>query len=398
MMRIMMLSWEYPPNIVGGISRHVEDLADALSKRGIEVHVITSKFKDSPEEENINGVFIHRVNVDGDKSDFIPWIKSLNYYTEKKVDELLLKDPDKPTLIHAHDWLADFAGVALKKKHKIPLVATIHATEYGRNHGIHNDLQRYVNQIEWELTFEAWRVIVCSEFMVKEVNYALSTPVEKMDVVPNGVIADKFDFDFPDKKEFRLNYAADNEKIIFHVGRNVYEKGAQVLIDGFSQVLKKHPNCKLLIVGGGDKDWLKKQANALGLGNKVYFTGFVDDETLLKIYKVSDIAVFPSLYEPFGIVALEAMAAKVPVIVSDIGGLVEVVDNNVNGITTWANHPESIAWGINEILSKSDDDVKKMVDAAYEKATTVFSWKNIAAQTEAVYDRVLGEYNLSEWK
>lgn len=398
MMRIMMLSWEYPPNIVGGISRHVEDLADALSRRGIEVHVITSRFDGAPDEEEINGVFIHRVQVDGEKSDFIPWIKSLNYYTEKKVDELLLKDKDKHTLIHAHDWLACFAGVALKNKHKLPLVATIHATEYGRNHGIHNDLQRYVNQIEWELTYEAWRVIVCSEFMKKEVNRALSTPDNKMDIVPNGVIADKFDFDFPDKKEFRKKYADEDEKIIFHVGRNVYEKGAQVLINGFKQVLETYPKSKLIIVGGGDRTWLKTLANDLGLAEKVYFTGFVDDQTLLKIYRVSDVAVFPSLYEPFGIVALEAMAAKVPVVISDAGGLTEVVDANVNGVITWADHPESIAWGINEIFKKSPKVAKAMVEAAYKKATTVFSWDRIAEQTEDVYKHVWDEYKLSDWK
>ena len=149
-------------------------------------------------------------------------------------------------------------------------------------------------------------------------------------------------------------------------------------------------------MGGGDRTWLKDQAAGLGISDRIYFTGFVDDLTLLKLYRVSDVAVFPSLYEPFGIVALEAMAARVPVVVSDIGGLVEVVDHDVTGIVTWANNSNSLAWGILQALGKSPRQVTKMTEAAFEKAATVFSWKTIAEQTEAVYDRVMGEYRYGE--
>ncbi|MCE5198803.1 MAG: glycosyltransferase family 4 protein [Armatimonadota bacterium] len=398
-MRIMMLSWEYPPRIIGGISRHVEELADALARRDLEIHVITCEVDGAPEEEVIDGVFIHRVPADGDMAaDFVPWIKSLNAYTERKVDELLAAEPDTPTLLHAHDWLSEFAAASLKNKHKIPLVATIHATEHGRNYGIHTDMQRYISHVEWELSYEAWRVIVCSEFMTEEVNHALATPLDKMDVVPNGVKADKFNFAFPDKDEFRAFYAAPDEKIIFHVGRNVREKGGQVLINAFKKLLSDQPNSKLVIAGGGNRGWLKDQAEALGISDRIYFTGFVDDLTLLKIYKVSDVAVFPSLYEPFGIVALEAMAARVPVVVSDIGGLREVVDHDINGIVTWADNSDSLAWGILEAFRKSPLQVARMVDAAYEKATTVFSWDKIAEQTEAVYKRTWAEYTNTDWK
>lgn len=393
-----MLSWEYPPNIIGGISRHVEELADALVKQDVEVHVITCRADGAPDEEVINGVHIHRVQVDGDRFDFIPWVRSLNYYTSLKVRELLSNDKeDVPTLLHAHDWLSQFAAIELKNKYKLPLVATIHATEHGRNYGIYTDMQRYICHLEWELSYEAWRVIVCSEFMKGEVGSVLSTPADKMDIIPNGVNAAKFDFDFPDQAEFRADYAEPDEKINFHVGRNVREKGAQVLIDAFSKLLSDYPKSKLLIVGGGDRSWLKNQAEDLGIADRVYFTGFVDDDTLLKLYKVIDVAVFPSLYEPFGIVALEAMAAKVPVVVTDVCGLKEVVDHGINGISTWAGDSNSLMWGIAEVFKKSPADLKAMVDAAYTKATTVFSWETIAKQTIAVYERVIAEYNDSGW-
>jgi len=393
----MMLSWEYPPNIVGGISRHVEELAGALVRRGHEIHVITSEFDGSLPEEQVKGVFIHRVKADGDKSDFLGWVKSLNYYTELKVDELLEDDPGKPVIMHAHDWLAEFSALALKNKHKLPLVATIHATEHGRNYGIYSDMQRYISHLEWELAYEAWRVIVCSEFMKVEVHSTLSTPVDKMDVIPNGVDAIKFDFNFRDKAKFREGYAAKDEKIIFHVGRNVYEKGGSTLVEAFKKVLHECPKSKLLIVGGGDRTWLKEKAALLGISDRVYFTGFVDDETLLKLYRVADVAVFPSYYEPFGIVALEGMAAKVPVVTSDACGLAEVVDHNITGITTWANNADSLAWGILEVFKKSPMELKKMIDTAYAKATSVYSWERIAEQTESVYKRVWSEYKGSDW-
>lgn len=393
-----MLSWEYPPNIIGGISRHVEELAAALVKRDVEVHVITSWIDGTLQEEEINGVFIHRVQVEGDRSDFFPWVRSLNYRTEEKVDELLAKGSKKGVLLHAHDWLAEFAGCSLKQKHKLPLVATVHATEHGRNYGIYNDTQRYISQIEWELTYEAWRVIVCSEFMKDEVHSVLSVPMDKMDVIPNGIDADKFDFSFSDKKEFRNAYAAPDEKIIIHVGRNVREKGGSTLIAAFKRLLHEYPKAKLLIVGGGDRTWLKEQVSNLGISDRVYFTGFVDDETLLKLYRVSDVAVFPSYYEPFGIVALEGMAAKVPVVTSDVCGLTEVVTHNVTGITTYVENDESLAWGIAEVFKKSPLELRKMINAAYEKATTEFSWSRIAEQTEQVYKRVLEEHKKSDWK
>lgn len=393
-----MLSWEYPPNIVGGISRHVEELAAALARRDLEIHVITSFAEGSPDYEDICGVNIHRVPVEGEMSDFLPWVKSLNFHMEKKANELLAAGGCENTVLHAHDWLANFSAISLKHKHRLPIVATIHATEHGRNYGIYTDLQRYISHLEWELAYESWRVIVCSEFMTGEVNNALSIPMDKMDVIPNGVDAAKFDFPFPDKAKFRSNYAAEDEKIIFHVGRNVPIKGAQVLIDAFKKLLHDCPKAKLLIVGGGDRTWLKDQAADLGISDRVYFTGFVDDETLLKLYRVADVAVFPSLYEPFGIVALEGMAAKAPVVTSDICGLREVVDHDITGIATWADNSESLAWGILEVFRKSPRELKKMIDAAYKKATTVFSWDRIGEQTEAVYKRVMDEYTKSDWK
>ncbi len=156
-------------------------------------------------------------------------------------------------------------------------------------------------------------------------------------------------------------------------------------------------DAKLLICGGGKRDHLVNLAAYLGMERHVYFAGFVPDDDLLKIYSIIDIACFPSLYEPFGIVALEAMAAHVPVVVSDAGGLPEVVENNVTGLTTYAGNPNSLADGLLKILHEPDT-AARMTAEAWERVQTVFHWDTIAGQTMATYDRVWEEYSASDWR
>jgi glycogen(starch) synthase len=138
------------------------------------------------------------------------------------------------------------------------------------------------------------------------------------------------------------------------------------------------------------------QANALGMARHVYFTGFIPDEALLRLYKVADVACFPSLYEPFGIVALEAMAVKTPVVVSDSGGLPEVVEADVTGTVTWANNSDSLAWGILRVLH-NPLMAHEMAERAAERVQTIFNWDVIAEQTNRVYKRVQAEYVASAW-
>ena len=173
------------------------------------------------------------------------------------------------------------------------------------------------------------------------------------------------------------------------VGRMVPEKGAQVLIEAAPRVIAQVPDAKFVIVGkGGFLADLKRRAAELRLGNKILFTGYVDDDTLLRIYRTADVAVAPSLYEPFGIVALEGMAAKVPTIVAETGGLGEIIDHGQTGITTYAGNPESLAWGISEVL-KHPKEAQQMAENAYQKVLDVFNWQVIGGQTLETYDRVL---------
>jgi glycosyltransferase involved in cell wall biosynthesis len=174
----------------------------------------------------------------------------------------------------------------------------------------------------------------------------------------------------------------------------VREKGVQVLIEALPKIRWGYHDAKLLIVGGGYKDHLISLAQYIGMDRHVYFAGFVPDDDLLKIFQIIDIACFPSLYEPFGIVALEAMAAKVPVVVSDAGGLPEVVRNGITGTTTYAGNSNSLADGILSVLHDAPR-AASMAEAAYKDVLTVFNWERIANQTIGVYDQVWQEYTAS---
>jgi len=387
-MKILMLTWEYPPRIVGGIARVVNDLSKRLIKDGHEVHVITYKEGDVPYYENDKGVYVHRVdNYMINPNNFIDWIMQLNFNMVAKANEIILKEGNFD-VIHAHDWLVAYAAKTLKNSYGTPLVSTIHATEAGRNSGIHNEVQRYVNDTEWLLTYESSEVIVNSNYMKNELQRLFGLPYEKINVIPNGIDTTAYTGIEKDY-EFRRQYAMDNEKIILFMGRLVYEKGVQHLISAMPKILDKYHDAKLLIAGkGGMENELKAQVERMGLRDKVYFTGYLNARQVSKMYRCADISVFPSTYEPFGIVALEAMLAGVPTVVSDVGGLNEIVTHGVDGMKSYAGNCNSLADSILELLFKPelcDNIVKK----AKVKVKNEYNWAKIAQDTHFTYQKAI---------
>ncbi len=400
-MRVMMLSWEYPPRIVGGISPHVHELSQELVKKDIEVHVITKSTPKAPDEEiEESGVHVHRVHLDEDPKDFVHEIQLLNQATDRRVRTMLedWRPGGQPTVFHAHDWLSLEAARNLKYEYKLPIIATLHATEWGRHGGIFSDISKYIAEQEYWLTYEAWRLIVCSEFMKGEAVRLFNTPADKVDVIFNGVDSAKFEFDWSEAErlETRRRFAHDEEKIVIYVGRFVREKGIQVLLNAVHAVLAEEPKTKFLIVGGGVRDKFESFTRWAGLGESVNFTGFMSGRQLHELYRCADVAVFPSLYEPFGIVALEGMAAGVPVVSSDAGGLKEIVQHGVTGTTSFANDPASLAWGVRQALGDAEH-TREMAIKAKERLQSDFHWSNLADQTIAVYDRVWREFLDSYW-
>lgn len=384
--RVLMLSWEYPPKIVGGLSRAVYDLSRALAHQGEEIHVLTSHVDGCPDFEYAEGVYVHRLSClqESDRIHFIDWVLQFNTemvrYVEKCAAEGIQFD-----CIHAHDWLVSPAARELKKKYQLPLVATIHATEFGRNQGIYTDLQQKIHHQEWKLTYEAEKVVVCSKYMENEVKQLFELPPEKVIAIPNGVDVRKLQ---QGEESFfqRANYALPEEKIIFFVGRLVREKGAQYLIEVAPEILGACPEAKFVISGKGPMmDELKRMAAERGVEHKFLFTGFIDDKQRNGLLHHAYLAVFPSIYEPFGIVALEAMATGTPVLVSDTGGLSEIVQHGENGLKIYPGMASSLKDQLLYALTH-EPQIKAMAESARETLLRTYQWDDIALATRKVYD------------
>ncbi|MFD0697924.1 1,4-alpha-glucan branching protein domain-containing protein [Paenibacillus sp. GCM10027628] len=380
---VFMLTWEYPPKQVGGLSRAVHELSEALAAEGEIVHVITTSHYGAPYFEKLNGVYVHRLPVDvsGD-THFYHWTFEMNL---AMIDHLVRwkEHGGRIDLLHAHDWMVMHTAREMKWSYGVPLVATIHATEWGRNQGVlYSDLQHKIHQTEWKLTYEANRVYVCSAYMKDEVGRIFELPQEKVAVYPNGIRIPASPVELVDRPDF-LN---EKDKVIFYIGRLVYEKGIQVLIDAMPIILSQVLDARLVIAGTGPmEDELR--GRAAHLGDRVWFTGFVNDAYREQLYRAADVCVIPSLYEPFGIVALEAMAHRKPLVLSDTGGLAEIIRHGIDGYKALPGHVESLSWHITETLLQPDQ-AAKMAEAAYQRLQQQYQWSRIAKDIQQEYHKL----------
>lgn len=386
-MRVLILSWEYPPRIVGGLGRHVYHLATTLASRGVNVHVVTKDHPDAPEYEKSEGVHIYRVvnyPPDIQQEDWVPWTLQFNVaLLEKSV--ALLNDIQKFNVIHAHDWLVAHAAASLKHAYKLPLVATIHATEYGRHQGhLPEPMNKLIHQIEWWLTFESARTICCSRYMQEQITRIFELPPDKVDVIPNGIDFEAFRNDVS-VDLFKRKYVPEGDKLVFFVGRLVYEKGVQTVIEAMPRILDKVPNVSFVVAGSGPHlNQLKGLVSELGLQEKITFAGHVDSTDLSAFYTCADLTVVPSLYEPFGMVVLESMAMNTPTIVADTGGLSEIVVHEETGLKFEPGDSQSLADAMLRILTDGALSERITADARSFMGEQ-YSWNRIAERTVEVY-------------
>lgn len=398
-MRVLVLSWEFPPHVVGGLGKHVVDLVPALARHGIEVHVVTPMLSGGDPTETIApGVTIHRVPTAAQSPDqsIVVFSQASNSALEHKAHELRAQLGGFD-LIHGHDWLVAYSSVALKYALKLPLVVTVHSMERGRMQGaLRSDESLAINGAEWWLTNEAWRVITVSNYMARQVQDFFNVPRDKLDVIYNGVVVpDRTPLSDDERATFRAQFAQPDEPIIYYVGRIVHEKGVQVLVNSAPQILRHLPRARFVIAGtGAYLEAVRSLAQQRGLLDRFTFTGFVSDEVRDKLYDVADVTVIPSLYEPFGIVALEAMAYGCPVVVAQTGGLAEVVRPHETGILTTPGDPQSLAWGILHTLQQPEWGARR-AENALNDVRMIYNWDRIAQQTQQTYARVLHDWRQS---
>jgi 1,4-alpha-glucan branching enzyme len=386
--KILMLSWEYPPNIVGGLSRHVHGLASSLAEKGFDVHVLTASTDGAPSEERADGVTVHRVRpLAAAEEDFLYWVGSLNLAMAEK--GLELARIHRFSLIHAHDWLAGPASESLKSELGIPLLATIHATEHGRNNGIYTEIQKFIHQKESRLAEAADMLIVCSRYMRDEVQKIFHIEGKPVHIIANGIHPG--DFRPPDRGCLSLLPVDPHRRLVFSLGRMVKEKGFDTLLDAAALMKEEFPDVYYFIAGKGPLlDFYRRKTEEMGLSGTVFFIGFIGDEQRNALFSLCDIAVFPSEYEPFGIVALESMMHGKPTIVSDTGGLKGIVSHKRTGLLMEPGSALSFKEQAAFLLC-NHQEAERIGSMGKAAALQLFSWDRIAEETKRVIeDCVLG--------
>jgi glycogen(starch) synthase len=384
---ILILSWEYPPLIEGGLARHVRKLSEALVERDLEVHVLTRGGEESPPEEVAAGVRIHRVREPKrptDLGEFVAWVERMN--SDMLAAGVELGDSHEFDLVHGHDWLVAMACDHLARRFRAPLVATIHATEHGRHQGwVDEHPQSHIHGVERWITNRADRVIACSYYMREQIADIFGVPDEKVVVIPNGIDPEDLQPQDGDELErLRLQFAAPDEKLVLLLGRLVYEKGFQLALEAMPSLIERLPSTRFLVAGSGTHELeLRRQAAELGLMSHGNFLGWIGDDVLHSLYRIADVCVVPSIYEPFGLVALEAMASGCPCIVADTGGLREVVPHEEAGLRFRARDPVALGEMVERLLT--DPGLRERLIADASEHVLRFDWADVAEQTVSVY-------------
>ena len=390
-MRVLILSWEYPPLIEGGLARHVRKLSENLVAQGVEVHVLTRGMEESPPEEDMRGVTIHRVREPDrprELGEFVAWVEHMN--SDMLAAGVELGDRLDFDVVHGHDWLVAVAGDHLAKRFRCPLAVTIHATEYGRHQGwVDKHPQSHIHGVERWMANRADRVITCSSYMREHVADIYGLEEHRIAVIPNGI--DPSDLvPVGDLDALRGRFARPDERLVLLVGRLVYEKGFQLALEALPGLIKRLGDVRFIVAGSGTHEQeLRAQAHDLGLDDHGTFVGWIGDDVLHSLYRISDLCVIPSIYEPFGLVALEAMASGCPCLVADTGGLREVVPNEDVGLRFRSRDPDSLAEMAERVLA--DSVLRDRLVAEASEHVLTFDWADIAAQAGEVYEELAGE-------
>lgn len=384
-MKILLLSWEYPPVVIGGLGRHVHHLATELVMAGHDVVVLsrrptgTDPHSHPTTDEIAEGVRVIAAAEDPHEftfgTDMMAWVLAMGHAMVRA--GLGLTDW-RPDVVHAHDWLVAHPAVALAQFFDVPLVSTIHATEAGRHSGwVSGAVSRQVHALESWLVRESDSLITCSASMCDEISTLFGPELAEISVIPNGIDTDGWPF------APRRAHSGPAELLYF--GRLEYEKGVHDAIAALPRIRRTHPGTTLTVAGDGTQlDFLKEQARKHKVIKATNFVGRVDHSQLLELLHRADAAVLPSHYEPFGIVALEAAAAGVPLVTSTAGGLGEAVIDGVTGLSYPPSDVAALSAAV-RVLLDSPAAAQRRAEAARERLTSDFAWQTVAAETSQVY-------------
>ncbi len=414
-MKIAVFVYEYPPKIVGGLGTYAAEITRKFVMNDHDVTVFTMNDDSGslPTREIWRGIEVHRP-LHIDVSDSLPdviaddikkWGRGLhlfgklmvyNYLSAAKlINELIRKEGMKYDVVIAHDWLSVMGGVTVKRETDLPLAFHVHSTEKGRTLGNGSSV---VSNIELRGGQMADMIVTVS-YAMKDELVQLGFPKDKIRVSYNGVDPQKYNPTNVSKDQIRLireKYGIkDNELMLLFLGRLVGVKGVDKLIMAMPHILTKLPNAKLVIVGVGDlQEYLTNLTRTMRLTDYVKFCfDFIPEEERILHYAACDVAVFPSHYEPFGIVALEAMSMEKPVVVgaSGVSGMREIVlccGEEQCGYHIDPNNPSDIAWGVISAL-ESPERRRFLGRNGRKRVLAEFTWSRIAEKTVALYEKII---------
>jgi len=392
--RVLHLSWEYPPLVYGGLGRHVHALAEAQAAAGHDVVVLAQHpgGEGVPVDEVVNGVRVVRVPHDPPAipmTELLAWVLALNHAFTRA--GMRLGRSWTPEVLHGHDWVVAHTGAALRQEYGVPLVATMHATEAGRHQGwLPNALSTAIHTTEWWFTFEARRVIGCSQHMRWEVTRLFELPPDKVDVIPSGIDLSEWTTTPDQVAAARDELGGDGPMVLF-AGRLEWEKGVHTLIEAVPRLRRRFPGLRLVVIGkGSQQESLEELARRLRVSRSVHFAGWRTESGLRAAAAAADVAVVPSVYEPFGLVALEAAALGTPLVASDTGGLAEIVVNGETGLTFPALDAAALADAVTSML-RDEVVARRVVREAREVLARDYAWPTIAATTVSTYERAVVE-------
>lgn len=385
-MRIAIFSWESLHSIaIGGVAVHVTELACALQRKGHEVHLFTRMgHRDHSLYQNIDGVHYHRCPF----SSHHDFIEEINNMCRSFVDCFFQTEDyiGRFDIIHCHDWLTTNALAWIKKGRPRRSVITIHSTEYGRcGNNFFGGRSERIRHIEWYGTYEAEKVIAVSNFLKREITRVYNLPEDKISVIYNGVNCRNFD-GWIDPAAVKGVYGIGPvDPMVLFVGRIVYQKGTDLLVEAIPHILKFYGSAKFVFVGDGEmRQQVESRAHQLGVAHATRFLGHVNGGRLTDLYKACDCVCIPSRNEPFGIVLLEAWSAGKPAVASVNGGPGEMIWHDVNGLKINDN-VDSVAWGIGTLFSDFEH-ARWMGRNGRIAVETAFSWDVIADATIGVYE------------
>jgi glycogen(starch) synthase len=392
--RILQIASEYPPQQIFGLGRYVSDLSRELAAQGHEVSVLTNSLGGAARDLVDRGVHVHRVDFPPPPMPPTPAapVMAFNLHLQQRAKSLGRKGLGDPEVVVSHDWLTAIAGHRISRRWGLPHVWTVHDTVYGKRLGKIEDMEgRVVHPIELWATREADLILVNSVAIGEEIEKVHGADRERVELLHPGIDPDACLSTQEESRltTFRSVFANPEEILITFVGRLDLEKGIDTLVNGFSILRGRLPNARLAIAGRGVlRQAIEGHIKNLNLERSVTLCGYLEGQVLRSFYRVSDLHVCPSHYEPFGLVALEAMAVGTPVIVSDTGGLRDIVSSGKVGRRFPAGDPGALAETMFEVANHPGLR-SQLGQAGRKHVLQKFSWSSLAPRAASLYERAL---------